>query len=216
MSLFFENLVLIGIPVLFAITLHEAAHGYVARYLGDPTAEKAKRITLNPIAHVDLIGTLLIPFGILLASGGAFLFGYAKPVPVNPFHFKNPRRDMAWVALAGPFANLLMAVFWAVVLKMCLAANTAFFLSLAKMAASGILVNLVLIALNLLPIPPLDGGRVAVGILPLPLAAALNKVEPYGFFIILFLLFTQLLGALMMPVVEALMRFLSFLFAIYP
>ena len=213
MRLLFENLFYIGIPVVLAITLHEAAHGYVARFLGDPTAQKMGRITLNPIAHVDFIGTLLFPVFILLFSGGAFLFGYAKPVPVNPRYFQNPRRDMAWVALAGPFSNFVMSLFWALLLKISLSLSLA---ALMQMAANGILVNLVLIALNLLPIPPLDGGRVAVGFLPLPLAAVFHKMEPYGFFIILILLFTHVLSAVMMPVVETLMRFLSFLFAIYP
>lgn len=212
-----ENILTIGIPVILAITLHEAAHGYVARYFGDPTAEQMGRITLNPVRHIDPIGTILIPLLILFFSAGSFLFGYAKPVPVNPRFFKNPRRDMAWVALAGPAANFAMALFWTAILKICFlngggGGNTFW----VAMAGSGILVNLVLIVLNLIPIPPLDGGRIAVGWLPLPAAAALNKIEPYGFWIILILLFTNILGELMNPAISFLMRILTLVFSAYP
>ncbi len=216
MNFIFENLIVIGIPLLFAITLHEAAHGYVARFLGDSTAEKMGRITLNPIAHVDLIGTILIPFFILFFSSGAFLFGYAKPVPVNPLYFKNPRRDMAYVAIAGPFSNFLMALFWTFILKLSFsngASDAASFLG--QMASAGILVNLVLIALNLIPIPPLDGGRIAVGFLPLRAAAVLNKMEPYGLVIILILLFTDLLSKIINPFIALLTRLLSVIFSVY-
>lgn len=211
-----ENILTIGIPVILAITLHEAAHGYVARYFGDPTAEQMGRITLNPIRHIDPIGTVLIPVLILLFSNGSFLFGYAKPVPVNPRLFKNPRRDMAWVALAGPAANLAMALFWTMILKLCFLNGTNNATFWVAMAGSGILVNLVLIVLNLIPIPPLDGGRIAVGWLPLPLAAILNKIEPYGFWIILILLFTNILNSIMLPAIAFLMRLLALIFSVYP
>lgn len=211
-----ENILTIGIPVILAITLHEAAHGYVARYFGDPTAEQMGRITLNPIRHIDPIGTVLIPVLILLFSNGSFLFGYAKPVPVNPQFFKNPRRDMAWVALAGPAANLAMALFWTMILKLCFLNGTNNATFWVAMAGSGILVNLVLIVLNLIPIPPLDGGRIAVGWLPLPLAAILNKIEPYGFWIILILLFTNILNSIMLPAIAFLMRLLALIFSVYP
>lgn len=211
-----ENILTISIPVILAITLHEAAHGYVARYFGDPTAEQMGRITLNPIRHIDPIGTILIPVLILLFSNGSFLFGYAKPVPVNPRFFKNPRRDMAWVALAGPAANLAMALFWTMILKLCFLNGTNNATFWVAMAGSGILVNLVLIVLNLIPIPPLDGGRIAVGWLPLPLAAILNKIEPYGFWIILILLFTNILNSIMLPAIAFLMRLLALIFSVYP
>ncbi len=211
-----ENILTISIPVILAITLHEAAHGYVARYFGDPTAEQMGRITLNPIRHIDPIGTVLIPVLILLFSNGSFLFGYAKPVPVNPQFFKNPRRDMAWVALAGPAANLAMALFWTMILKLCFLNGTNNATFWVAMAGSGILVNLVLIVLNLIPIPPLDGGRIAVGWLPLPLAAILNKIEPYGFWIILILLFTNILNSIMLPAIAFLMRLLALIFSVYP
>ena len=212
----FENILTIAIPVILAITLHEAAHGYVARYFGDPTAEQMGRITLNPIRHIDPIGTILIPLLILFFSDGSFLFGYAKPVPVNPRFFKNPRRDMAWVALAGPAANFAMALFWTAILKICFANGAPGNTFWVAMAGSGILVNLVLIVLNLIPIPPLDGGRIAVGWLSLPAAAILNKIEPYGFWIILILLFTNILNALMLPAIAFLMRLLALIFSVYP
>lgn len=174
------------------------------------------RITLNPIRHIDPIGTVLIPVLILLFSNGSFLFGYAKPVPVNPQFFKNPRRDMAWVALAGPAANLAMALFWTMILKLCFLNGTNNATFWVAMAGSGILVNLVLIVLNLIPIPPLDGGRIAVGWLPLPLAAILNKIEPYGFWIILILLFTNILNSIMLPAIAFLMRLLALIFSVYP
>lgn len=211
-----ENIITIGIPVILAITLHEAAHGYVARYLGDTTAEKMGRITLNPIAHIDPVGTLLIPLLILFLSSGSFLFGYAKPVPIDARHFKNPRRDMAWVALAGPASNFLMALFWAFILKICFMTGNSSNTFWVAMAGSGILVNLVLIVLNLIPIPPLDGGRIAVGCLPLSAAAVLNKIEPYGFWIILVLLFTNILNAIMLPAIAFLMRILAVVFSVYP
>lgn len=191
-----------AIPVLFAITLHEAAHGYVARLFGDQTAFVAGRITLNPLKHIDPVGTIIVPIAILLVSklagGGGFLFGWAKPVPVSFGNLRHPKRDMIWVAAAGPGANLFMAIAWALFLKLLLVfgLNETFFVEMAK---AGIFVNIGLMALNLLPVPPLDGGRIAVGLLPHRLAWQFSRIEPYGLFIILILLATNTLGFFLVP-----------------
>jgi len=190
-----------AIPVLFAITLHEAAHGYVARLFGDQTAYVAGRITLNPLKHIDPIGTVLVPILILLVSsigGGGFLFGWAKPVPVNFAALRRPKQDMVWVAAAGPGANVLRAVLWAIVLRVQLMAglDEAFF---AEMAKAGIFVNIGLMALNLLPVPPLDGGRIVTGLLPRQWAWKFARIEPYGLFIVLFLMATNTLGFFLRP-----------------
>jgi Zn-dependent protease len=201
-----ETIVLMVVPVVFAITLHEAAHGYVARMFGDRTAEMLGRITLNPIKHIDPVGTLAVP-AILLLFGSPFLFGWAKPVPVNFGNLRNPKRDMLWVAIAGPGANLVMAVLWALVYKFSAPSGGADSTAFATMAQIGISVNLVLMALNLLPIPPLDGGRVAVSLLPNRAAYAWSRLEPYGLFIIIGLLimnqYTGIFNALLSPLVDA-------------
>jgi len=200
-----------ALPVLFAITLHEAAHGYVARYLGDSTAERAGRISLNPLRHIDPVGTILVP-GLILAmsslvGAGAMLFGWAKPVPVNFGRLRKPKADMLWVAAAGPFANLLMAIGWALLFRLAFAApDSAYALPLAKMADAGIQINAVLMFLNLVPLPPLDGGRIAVSLLPAGPAYKFAQIEPYGFPILLFLLFTGILGDILGPLV-AIFRF---------
>jgi len=186
------------LPVIFAITVHEVAHGWVANYLGDPTAKMLGRLTLNPIKHIDLIGTLLVP-GVLVLLGG-FIFGWAKPVPVTWENLKKPKRDVALVALAGPGANLLMVLFWALILKVGLilsASGSSFAMPLILMGDAGIIINIILMVLNLLPIPPLDGGRVLVSVLPGPLAWRVSKVEPYGLFILLGLLFLGVLSWIM-------------------
>jgi Zn-dependent protease len=191
-----------AIPVLFAITLHEAAHGYVARMFGDQTAFVAGRITLNPLKHIDPVGTIIVPIAILLVSklagGGGFLFGWAKPVPVSFGNLRHPKRDMIWVAAAGPGANLFMAIAWALFLKVQLVfgLHETFFVEMAK---AGIFVNIGLMALNLLPVPPLDGGRIAVGLLPHRLAWQFARIEPYGLIIILILLATNTLGFFLVP-----------------
>ena len=195
-----------ALPVLFAITLHEAAHGYVARYFGDSTAERAGRISLNPLRHIDPVGTILVPGLILamssLAGAGAMLFGWAKPVPVNFGRLRKPKADMLWVAAAGPFANLLMAIGWALLFRLAFAApDSAYALPLAKMADAGIQINAVLMFLNLVPLPPLDGGRIAVSLLPAGPAYKFAQIEPYGFPILLFLLFTGILGDILGPLV---------------
>lgn len=193
-----------ALPVLLAITLHEAAHGYVARHFGDPTADLAGRITLNPLRHIDPVGTLLVP-GLILAvstvvGGGGILFGWAKPVPVNFNRLRKPKADMLWVAAAGPFVNLLMALGWAVVFKLAiLGPHGDYTVPLMKMADAGMQINAVLMILNLLPIPPLDGGRIAVSVLPNRIAWQYARLEPFGFPILLILLFTGLLGTVLWP-----------------
>lgn len=194
-----------AIPVLLAITLHEAAHGYVARMFGDSTAYMLGRVTLNPIKHIDPVGTILVTLAIVLiskfAGGAGFLFGWAKPVPVNFANLRHPKRDMIWVAAAGPGINLVMAIAWALVLRLLVEfqVEERFW---AEMAKAGVFVNIGLMALNLLPLPPLDGGRILVGLLPNKLAYALSRVEPYGFFILIFLLATNTLWFFLQPFYE--------------
>lgn len=198
-----------ALPLLFAITVHEAAHGWMARRLGDRTAEMLGRLTLNPIKHIDPIGTVLIP-GILLLAGG-FIFGWAKPVPVDPRNLAHPRRDMAAVAAAGPLANLAMAFIWAVIAKIGLSLAPIWpwlSLPLLLMGKIGIQLNAVLMVLNLLPLPPLDGGRVLVGLLPDRAADAVARVEPYGMFILVGLMVTGFLGQLIGPPISLLERLL--------
>ena len=205
-----STLAIWAIPVLFAITLHEAAHGYVARHFGDPTAERAGRITLNPLSHIDPVGTLLVPGLILAVSslfGGGMLFGWAKPVPVSFGRLRRPNADMLWVAAAGPFANLLMAIGWALMFGIALRmGDSAYRIPMMKMADAGVQINAILMFLNLIPVPPLDGGRIAVSLLPNRLAANFAKLEPYGFPILLLLLVTGMLEAVLGPLV-ALFRY---------
>ncbi|MEO8346168.1 MAG: site-2 protease family protein [Betaproteobacteria bacterium] len=198
-----ETVALVAVPVVFAITLHEAAHGYVARLFGDQTAWMLGRVTLNPLKHIDPIGTILVP-GVLLLTGAPFLFGWAKPVPVNFANLGHPKRDMIWVAAAGPAANFVMALFWVLLLGAAMPGSLFPSEGLQQMAHYGIIVNLVLMALNLLPIPPLDGGRIAVGLLPGRASYALSRVEPYGFFVILALLMIPgALSSILAPIVGA-------------
>jgi len=197
-----QTFAIYALPVLFAITLHEAAHGYVARHFGDMTAHAQGRISLNPLRHIDLIGTLVVPLAILFVSGGKFLFGWAKPVPVNYSALKKPRQHMAWVAAAGPGANLIMALAWAMLLKVAVllpASQVAEFLEL--MSQAGILVNLIFMFLNLLPIPPLDGGRILTSLLPSRAAWRFAKIEPWGLPILLVLLFTNVLNGVLGPLI---------------
>lgn len=201
-----------AIPVLLAITLHEAAHGYVARILGDSTAYVAGRITLNPLKHIDPVGTIAVPLFIVLASklvgGPAMMFGWAKPVPVDIGSLRKPKRDMIFVAAAGPAANLLMGIGWVLfanVLGMFGITDEFFFL----VAQAGVSVNLILMALNLLPIPPLDGGRIVVGLLPHRASYAYSRIEPYGFFIVIGLMVTQTLGFFLSPFLQFGMAILS-------
>jgi Zn-dependent protease len=188
--------------VLFAITLHEAAHGYVARYFGDMTAHAQGRISLNPVRHVDIIGTLVVPLVILVLSNGKFLFGWAKPVPVNYSALRKPRRHMALVAAAGPGANLLMALAWAALLKIAtLLPESTFSAVLAVMSGGGILVNLVFMFLNLLPILPLDGGRIVASLLPSRAAWQYARLEPWGIPLLLILLVTNVLSFVLEPLI---------------
>ncbi len=196
-----QKLAVWALPVLFAITLHEVAHGWVARHLGDNTAAQQGRLSLNPLKHIDPVGTILVP-GVLLLLGG-FLFGWAKPVPVDYRNLKNPKKDMALVAIAGPLVNLAMAIGWALLLKIALGQphEQGLWLGLSQMSIAGISINLVLMVLNLLPMPPLDGGRVAVGLLPMKQAIALSKLEPYGMVILIVAMATGVLGQILGPLV---------------
>ena len=187
---FIQRIVVWVIPVIFAITVHEVAHGWVAKKYGDNTASMLGRLTLNPIKHIDILGTIIIP-GLLLLSSTGFIFGWAKPVPVNPRNFKNPKKDMAIVALAGPVANLLMAIAWALVVRLGVFINVeAVSLPLIYTGIAGISINLVLGIINLLPIPPLDGSRIVTGMLPHKWAWQYNRLERFGFIVLLILLWT--------------------------
>ncbi|MDR1889925.1 MAG: site-2 protease family protein [Zoogloeaceae bacterium] len=216
-------LAIAALPMIFAITLHEAAHGYVARYFGDPTAARAGRITLNPIAHIDLLGTILLPLLLLWISGGKFAFGYAKPVPVNFGRLRHPKQDMLWVAAAGPFSNLLMALLWAFLFFHL--PNPPVFPygeALMSMCSYGVIINLTLMLLNLLPVPPLDGGRIVTSLLPMKWAIPYAQLERYGMLIIIALLFipadllglrgSSLLSAILLPLLDGCFKVLQFLF----
>jgi len=201
-----------AVPVLFAITLHEAAHGWVANKLGDPTARQLGRITMNPIKHIDPMGTIVVPLALVMLSG--FIIGWAKPVPVDMRHFKQPLLDMALVALAGPASNFLMACGWALMITLSTTAlaDTSIAVYLYQMGKAGMTINLILMVLNLMPIPPLDGGRVVAGVLPKQMALSYMRIEPYGMWIILALLVSGVLGKLLWPVV---LRFEAIISAIF-
>ncbi|SDY31422.1 Zn-dependent protease (includes SpoIVFB) [Collimonas sp. OK242] len=196
-----QTVAVYALPVLFAITLHEAAHAYAAKYFGDSTAYMLGRMSLNPIKHIDPFGTILIPILLYFSTGGAFLFGYAKPVPINFGQLRKPKRDMAWVALAGPAANFVMALIWLLVL-IGLAAFRVQEDFFALMARAGILTNLVMFAFNLFPIPPLDGGRILTSLLPNKYAYKFAQIEPYGFFIVMALVLLKVLYFWMTPVMS--------------
>ena len=191
-----------AIPVLFAIALHEVAHGWVANKLGDPTAANLGRLSINPLKHIDPIGTVIVPILLIITVG--FAFGWAKPVPVDWRNLHNPKRDMIYVAAAGPLANLLMALFWGLIFKLATLFSAIQFIAvpMALMAQVGVMINTVLFVFNLFPIPPLDGGRVAVGLLPNNLATPLARIEPFGFFILIALMLSGLLWKIIGPVVD--------------
>lgn len=207
---FIQKIAIYALPVIFAITVHEASHGYVARYFGDMTAAHQGRITLNPLRHIDPIGTILVPALALLVGG--ILFGWAKPVPVDFSRLRNPKRDMLWVAAAGPASNFVMAILWAITYHFAGLVPADFVMPLRLMAQAGILINVVLMVLNLLPLPPLDGGRIAVSLLPNHLAARYARIEPYGFIILLVLLFTGILSMIMGPFIYAFVGLITWLF----
>ena len=210
-----------ALPVLFAITLHEAAHGWAAKQLGDPTAKMLGRLTLNPIKHVDPVGTILVPASLLafslLTPAPPFVFGWAKPVPVNTRNLQKPRRDMAVVAIAGPLSNLLMAFFWALMIKLGLSLQGTFdwvAVPLVYMGVAGISINILLMVLNMMPVPPLDGGRVLSGFLRGRIAYNYDRLEPYGLVIVVVLLITGVLGAILFPIYGWFVELIQTLFAL--
>lgn len=217
MSDLIQTIAIWALPVIFAITLHEAAHGYVAKHFGDLTAYAQGRISLNPLRHIDMTGTIIVPLVLLVVSkifgGGGILFGWAKPVPVNFSALRHPKKDMLWVAAAGPGANLIMALIWALVLKLALILpESSYTQPMGLMGKAGIQINVVLMVLNLLPLPPLDGGRIAVSLLPHRWSYRYARIEPYGMFILLLLLFSGILGLILWPPVSGLMRLIGSVF----
>ena len=211
-----QKIAIWAIPLIFAITVHEVAHGWVASWFGDQTARLSGRLTLNPIPHIDPIGTIVVPLLMLVSTN--FIFGWAKPVPVDQRNMRNPRRDMAITALAGPVMNLIMALIWAAIAKFGIylegAGHAWLGVPLSYMGGAGIMINIVLGVLNLIPLPPLDGGRVLTSVLPPRMAYQVSLVEPYAFFILIFLLITGLLGAIIGPVVFLLLNFIRALFGL--
>ena len=207
-----QTIAISALPVIFAITLHEAAHGYAARHFGDNTAWLAGRISLNPLRHIDPFGTVLLPL-LLFVVNSPFIFGWAKPVPVNFGRLRNPKRDMLWVAAAGPAVNLLMAFGWAVLLKLAIVMPfNAYTRPLAMMSEMGIGINVMLMVLNLLPLPPLDGGRIAVSLMPFSMAVKFSQLERWGIPILLLLSFTGMLGSIMWPFVAMVKSLIILLF----
>jgi Zn-dependent protease len=205
-----------ALPVIFAITLHEAAHGYVAKHFGDMTAYMEGRVSLNPLRHIDPFGTVALPLillGLTKLVGGGIIFGWAKPVPVNFANLRHPKRDMLWVAAAGPLSNFVMALIWALLVKIGLSLPENYFaLPLALMGAAGVFFNIIIMVLNLVPLPPLDGGRILVSLLPQRVAWRVARIEPYGFLILILLLFTGVLGYVLWPAIAVLMALVAGLF----
>ena len=205
-----QKIVIYALPVIFAITVHEAAHGYAAKHFGDMTAFNAGRITLNPLKHIDPFGTILLPALTIMLGG--ILFGWAKPVPVDFRRLRNPKKDMLWVAAAGPASNFVMAIFWVLLMKFSVNMPEVFALPMALMAKAGVSINIVLMVLNLLPLPPLDGGRIAVSLLPMRLARPFAQIERYGFIILIVLLFSGVLSQILKPLFALVYTLISTLF----
>lgn len=215
-----QGIAIYALPVILAITMHEAAHGYVARHFGDFTAFNAGRISLNPARHIDPVGTILVPAALFIISkmtmGAGFLFGWAKPVPVNFSNLRHPKQDMLWVAAAGPGANLLMAFFWALLIKLAMILPiTEYTKPVILMGIAGIEINVILMVLNLLPLPPLDGGRMAVSLLPHRIAYPFSRIEPYGFMILLVLLISGVLGVIVWPMINLIKLMIVSFFGLY-
>jgi len=209
-----SQILLYAIPILLAVSLHEAAHGWVAHMLGDPTAKKLGRLTANPLKHIDPIGTVVVPLVMILLLG--FPFGWAKPVPVDVTNFEHPQKDMALVALAGPTSNFLMAIFWTLVLVVVykVLPHGGLAASLKIMAEVGVIINLVLMVLNLLPVPPLDGGRILTGVLPFKAAVIFARFEMIGMWVVIFLLASGFLGKILMPAVQSVQKNLYAIFGL--
>ncbi|MBX3629691.1 MAG: site-2 protease family protein [Nitrosomonas sp.] len=215
-----QGIAIYALPVILAITMHEAAHGYVARHFGDFTAFNAGRISLNPARHIDPVGTILVPVALFIISkmtmGAGFLFGWAKPVPVNFSNLRHPKQNMLWVAAAGPGANLLMAFFWALLIKLAMILPiTEFTKPMILMGIAGIEINVILMVLNLLPLPPLDGGRMAMSLLPHRIAYPFSRIEPYGFMILLVLLISGVLGVIVWPMIKLIKLMIVSFFGLY-
>ncbi|MEW6053828.1 MAG: site-2 protease family protein [Nitrospirota bacterium] len=213
-----RHIIISAFPILIAIVFHELSHGFVANKLGDPTAKMMGRLTLNPLAHIDPIGTVLMPLMLIIFTNGQFVFGYAKPVPINPMNFRNPKRDMAISAAAGPVTNILLAIASLFVLKLILAPmslilpdaiSSSVMTPLIMIFRSSIIINVVLAAFNMIPIPPLDGGRVLIGFLPYKQAVSFSKIEPFGFIIVIFMIMTGLTNYFVLPLVNLFLRLLQ-------
>jgi Zn-dependent protease len=214
------DLLIGAVPVIFAITVHEAAHGYAAMQFGDSTAYLAGRVSLNPLRHIDPIGTLLLPLLMLvvskLAGGPPLAFGWAKPVPVNYHQLQNPKQDMLWVAAAGPAANFAMIGFWALVVKLAMVwPHSAWASVLVQMGGDGVSINVIMLLLNLIPLPPLDGGRMALSLMPRTLSTQFARIEPYGLVLLVVLLFSRALNAIIEPLQRGALQMVAKVFGIY-